>query len=164
MAFFAPPPPAHDQNDRRRRDRPARTLSAPLQFHESSLTDKTENDGKRSYVRVLRTAVPSVSWQKRRRFRSRCNVGSSKQNRHATTPFCASWQSTYPAKNGPFFWSFPYVCPEPVLVKCSFLCMNGSKRGVFTHLHILVLIDFVLLTRSVETAGKNNGVCMYVCV
>ena len=41
--------------------------------------------------------------------------------------------------------------------------MNGSKRGVFTHLHILVLIDFVLLTRSVETAGKNN-VRVYVCV
>jgi hypothetical protein len=88
-----------------------------------------------------------------------------KQNRHATTPFCASWQSTHPAKNGPFL-SLPYVCPEPVLVKCSVLCMNGSKRGVFTHLHILVLIDFVLLTRSVETAGKNNGarVCVCVCV
>jgi hypothetical protein len=26
-----------------------------------------------------------------------------------------------------FFWSFPYVCPEPVLVKCSFLYINGSK-------------------------------------
>jgi len=27
-----------------------------------------------------------------------------------------------------FFECFPYVCPEPVLVKCSFLDMNGSKR------------------------------------
>jgi hypothetical protein len=26
------------------------------------------------------------------------------------------------------FLRFPYVCPEPVLVKCSFLCTNGSKR------------------------------------
>eukprot|EP01046_Picozoa_sp_COSAG06_P004796 COSAG06_NODE_207_length_20219_cov_8.734841_8_plen_223_part_00 len=25
------------------------------------------------------------------------------------------------------FWSFLYVCPEPVLVKCSFLYINGSK-------------------------------------
>jgi hypothetical protein len=27
-----------------------------------------------------------------------------------------------------FVWSFPYVCPEPVLVKSSFLYINGSKR------------------------------------
>jgi hypothetical protein len=27
------------------------------------------------------------------------------------------------------FLSFPYVCPEPVLVKCSFLYINGSKSG-----------------------------------
>jgi hypothetical protein len=26
-----------------------------------------------------------------------------------------------------FFLSFPYVCPEPVLVKCSFLYINGAK-------------------------------------
>jgi hypothetical protein len=31
-------------------------------------------------------------------------------------------------KNGPFFEWFPYVCPEPVLVKCSVLYINGSKR------------------------------------
>jgi hypothetical protein len=31
-----------------------------------------------------------------------------------------------------FFECFPYVCPEPVLVKCSFLhYINGSKSGVF---------------------------------
>jgi hypothetical protein len=29
------------------------------------------------------------------------------------------------------FLSFPYVCPEPVLVKCSFLYINGTKSGVF---------------------------------
>jgi hypothetical protein len=29
------------------------------------------------------------------------------------------------------FWSFPYVCPEPVLVKSSFLYINGSKSAVF---------------------------------
>ena len=30
-------------------------------------------------------------------------------------------------QNG-FFWSFPSVCPEPVLVKSSFLCINGQNR------------------------------------
>ena len=29
------------------------------------------------------------------------------------------------------FLNFSYVCPEPVLVKCSVLYTNGSKRGVF---------------------------------
>ena len=24
-----------------------------------------------------------------------------------------------------------YVCPEPVLAKCSFQCINGSKKGAF---------------------------------
>ena len=28
------------------------------------------------------------------------------------------------------FLSFPCVCPEPVLVKWSFLYTNGSKRGI----------------------------------
>ena len=27
------------------------------------------------------------------------------------------------------FWTFPYVCPEPVLVKCSFSYINGSKKA-----------------------------------
>jgi outer membrane protein assembly factor BamB len=31
------------------------------------------------------------------------------------------------------FLSFPYVCPEPVLVKCSFIYVNGSKKTVCTH-------------------------------
>ena len=31
------------------------------------------------------------------------------------------------SKNGPFL-DLHYVCPEPVLVKYSFLHMNGSKR------------------------------------
>jgi hypothetical protein len=29
----------------------------------------------------------------------------------------------------PTFWSFPYACPEPVLVKRSFLYIKGSKRA-----------------------------------
>eukprot|EP01046_Picozoa_sp_COSAG06_P002996 COSAG06_NODE_112_length_23474_cov_81.804458_10_plen_187_part_00 len=45
----------------------------------------------------------------------------------------ASKTSTEPVscvKNG-LFWSFPYVCPEPVLVKCSFAYIN-VKRIVLT--------------------------------
>ena len=29
------------------------------------------------------------------------------------------------------FLNFPYVCPEPVLAKCSFLYINGAKSAVF---------------------------------
>ena len=32
-----------------------------------------------------------------------------------------------------FEFSLAYDCPEPVLVKCSFFYINGSKRTVFTH-------------------------------
>ena len=40
---------------------------------------------------------------------------------YASTPVCPSFDKTG------FFWSFPYVCPEPVLVKSSFLNINGPK-------------------------------------
>jgi hypothetical protein len=33
------------------------------------------------------------------------------------------------------FLSFPYVCPEPVLVKSSILYINGSKRFLFSTLY-----------------------------
>ena len=33
-----------------------------------------------------------------------------------------------------FFWSFPYVCPEPVLAKWCIMYINGAKSGGFTHL------------------------------
>jgi hypothetical protein len=33
-----------------------------------------------------------------------------------------------PEVNRSFFMSFPYVCPEPVLAKRSFIYINGSKR------------------------------------
>jgi len=35
------------------------------------------------------------------------------------------------AKNATLFLSFPYVCPEPVLAKSSFLYINGSKWPFF---------------------------------
>jgi hypothetical protein len=34
-------------------------------------------------------------------------------------------------RKAPSFLNVSYVCPEPVLVKRSFLCINCSKRGVF---------------------------------
>ena len=36
-----------------------------------------------------------------------------------------------PPKHNATLFKFLYVCPEPVLVKSSFLCINGSKGGVF---------------------------------
>jgi hypothetical protein len=41
-----------------------------------------------------------------------------------------SMQGAGGAKNG-FFSSFPYVCPEPVLAKCSFLYINGAQMPFF---------------------------------
>jgi hypothetical protein len=37
---------------------------------------------------------------------------------------------TSPATNASLFECFPYVCPEPVLVKRSFLVYNGAKDAV----------------------------------
>jgi hypothetical protein len=34
-------------------------------------------------------------------------------------------------KTAHLFLSFPYVCPEPVLAKCSFLYTNGSQMPFF---------------------------------
>ena len=53
-----------------------------------------------------------------------CNCKEVCQNsmyRRAGAAVCAVTQRS------PFL-SFPYVCPEPVLVTCSFLYINGSKR------------------------------------
>eukprot|EP01046_Picozoa_sp_COSAG06_P023720 COSAG06_NODE_1896_length_8121_cov_3.278733_11_plen_165_part_00 len=36
-----------------------------------------------------------------------------------------------PAKNAPLFLSFPYVCPEPVLIKCSFYIQMAQKVAFF---------------------------------
>jgi hypothetical protein len=35
-------------------------------------------------------------------------------------------------KTASFFECFPYVCPDPVLAKWSFLCINGSKMPFFS--------------------------------
>ena len=34
------------------------------------------------------------------------------------------WETT------PLFFEFPYVCPKPVLVKCSFLYINGIRIAI----------------------------------
>ena len=52
---------------------------------------------------------------------------------------CVSYSSTL-QENG-LFLSFPYVCPEPVLVERSFLCINGSKRPFFLPDCIIQLVD-----------------------
>ena len=41
--------------------------------------------------------------------------------------FCPG-QCKYLGENGIVMKWFPYVCPEPVLVKCSHFYINGSKR------------------------------------
>ena len=45
-------------------------------------------------------------------------------------PLPAAWvcMEGVPEENGPLFVCFPYVGPEPVLVKCSLLYTNGSAR------------------------------------
>ena len=39
-----------------------------------------------------------------------------------------------PGRKRPFFECFPYVCPEPVLVKKCILYINGAKKDTFSHL------------------------------
>jgi hypothetical protein len=46
-------------------------------------------------------------------------------------------------KNG-LFWSFSYVCPEPVLVKSSFLYRNGSKRPFSYQISIMHASPYAL--------------------
>ena len=46
-------------------------------------------------------------------------------------PFDGKTMMILGAKNGIFFECFPYVCPEPVLAKASFIYINGSKMPFF---------------------------------
>ena len=52
-------------------------------------------------------------------------------------------------KKRSFFECFPYVCPEPVLVKCSFLCINGSKRPF--------VLTVVSMGAHPNLRGENNN-------
>jgi hypothetical protein len=49
----------------------------------------------------------------------------------------------------PLLFEFPYVCPEPVLVTCSFIYINGSKRPF-------------LLTTTRPAVGEDLGVIVPV--
>ena len=52
-------------------------------------------------------------------------------------------------KKGPFFECFPYVCPKPILVKYSFLCINGSKRPF--------VLTVVSMGPHPNLRGENNN-------
>jgi hypothetical protein len=43
----------------------------------------------------------------------------------------ALWHAALTCEKRHSFLNFSYVCPEPVLVKCSVLYINGAKSGVF---------------------------------
>jgi hypothetical protein len=70
--------------------------------------------------------------------------------------------------NTPFEW-FPYVCPEPVLVKSSFIYINGSSKRPFCYLRDTAIAfsqprnKTILLPRQARdtrerTAGEKKGV------
>jgi hypothetical protein len=67
-----------------------------------------------------------------------------------------------PEKNV-LFLSFSYVCPEPVLVKCSFLYINGAKSTIFSPLQDAceggVCVDVIVDAGGVlvrTLCGKNK--------
>ena len=47
------------------------------------------------------------------------------------TRWVAGFERKYLGANNALFLNFSYVCPEPVLAKCSFLYTNCSKRAFF---------------------------------
>ena len=49
------------------------------------------------------------------------------------------------------FLSFPYVCPEPVLVKSSFLYINGSKSAVFSPVQTHITVIYACMMRVCNT-------------
>ena len=56
-----------------------------------------------------------------------------KTERKITTPNALNFPIVYTTTKNKrrvsfTLWGFLCVCPEPVLVKCSFLCINGFKR------------------------------------
>jgi hypothetical protein len=55
-----------------------------------------------------------------------------------------------------FGLSFPYVCPEPVLVKCSFLYVNGSKRSLLLTEERCIHDALIPTTISVACEAKEN--------
>jgi hypothetical protein len=56
-----------------------------------------------------------------------------------------------PEETRPLLLGFPYVCPEPVLVKRSFIYINGSKRP-------FLLTDRYELALEVESGVRRDGI------
>jgi hypothetical protein len=52
-----------------------------------------------------------------------------------------TFASAVPCEKRHSFLSFSYVCPEPVLVKCSFSYINGSKRPCLLTMPPIVVKD-----------------------
>jgi hypothetical protein len=66
-----------------------------------------------------------------------------------------------PAENATCFECFPYVCPEPVLAKCSFLNINGAKMPFFAGIcpksgkPIVAWKDLVVWGRDTSDGAKS---------
>jgi hypothetical protein len=64
--------------------------------------------------------------------------------------------------------SFPYVCPEPVLAKCSFLYINGSKMPFFFAGNLTAvgysLAGAITARHTVETTSAAGGVALVISV
>jgi hypothetical protein len=59
------------------------------------------------------------------------------------------------------FLNFSYACPEPVLVKSSFLNMNGAKSGVFAPPHATSppVVAWILMQNSVLV--RVHSLCLF---
>eukprot|EP01046_Picozoa_sp_COSAG06_P012922 COSAG06_NODE_772_length_12432_cov_119.880159_5_plen_125_part_00 len=56
-----------------------------------------------------------------------------------------------------FFLNFSYVCPEPVLVKPSFLYQDDAKKGRFCHLpHFLIFFRNDRLPRQARDEHRES--------
>ena len=83
---------------------------------------------RRSLCSSFSMSVPSLSWQILGFVASN---GIAKKTFHRTTTPSISSELMEPIRKRHSFLSFPYVCPEPVLAKLSFIYINGAKNGVF---------------------------------
>jgi hypothetical protein len=61
-----------------------------------------------------------------------------------------------PATKRPLFECFPYVCPEPVLVKSSFLYVNGGKRPVIHRIPGMVPMLTCSWPSYLRSIGNGN--------
>jgi hypothetical protein len=75
-------------------------------------------------------------WRKKRRFLTRAAGRGHDVGVVSTVIRVGVKQPLACKKTALFFECFPYVCPEPVLVKCSFLYINGAKSGVFRTINV----------------------------